>query len=133
MSTESNKDIARRMFTEPNGLTAHLAEDVRWTIPGTARFCGTYEGKDDLLNRLFKPLGGLLAAVGPFNLQNVIAEGDHVVVQAQGTGRTTTTGKPYNNTYCIVLRIVDGKVAEVHEYCDTELITSAFGAAGANS
>jgi ketosteroid isomerase-like protein len=39
----------------------------------------------------------------------------------------TTSGKPYNNTYCIVLRLADGKIVQVDEYCDTELVTEAFG------
>jgi ketosteroid isomerase-like protein len=50
-----------------------------------------------------------------------------VVVQAQASDRITKTGHPYNNTYCIVMRIDDGKVAEIDEYADTELVTSAFG------
>ena len=55
-----------------------------------------------------------------------IAEGDYVAVQAHGQA-TTKTGKPYNNTYCMVFRIANGKVQELTEYCDTELITAAFG------
>lgn len=47
-------------------------------------------------------------------------------MQAHGKA-TTKAGKPYNNTYCQVYRITDGKVREVTEYLDTELVTSAFG------
>jgi uncharacterized protein len=36
-------------------------------------------------------------------------------------------GVPYNNTYCHVFRIVNGKIKEVTEYLDTELVTRAFG------
>ena len=50
-----------------------------------------------------------------------------MVVQTLGKGRRTKTGNDYNNTYCIVYRLSDGKVKEVTEYCDTELITAAFG------
>ena len=46
-------------------------------------------------------------------------------MQARGYG-TARSGKPYNNTYCIVCRIVDGKVKEMVDYIDTELITSAL-------
>lgn len=34
---------------------------------------------------------------------------------------------PLNNSYCQVMRIRDGKLAEVKEYFDTELAASAFG------
>ena len=40
------------------------------------------------------------------------------------------TGLPYNNTYCIVARFVDGKIVEMTDYVDTELISTAlFGTA----
>lgn len=40
----------------------------------------------------------------------------------------TKSGKPYNNTYCYVCRIVDDKLRELTEYMDTELATAALGA-----
>ena len=36
-------------------------------------------------------------------------------------------GTPYNNTYCQVIRIRDGQIADVKEYMDTALIDSVFG------
>jgi ketosteroid isomerase-like protein len=35
-------------------------------------------------------------------------------------------GMPYNNTYCWVCRFGDGKLRELTEYSDTELITAAL-------
>jgi uncharacterized protein len=61
--------------------------------------------------------------VTPYNL---IADGDFVAMQAHGKA-TSKNGKPYNNTYCHVFRIVNGKIVEVTEYLDTELVTSVFG------
>jgi ketosteroid isomerase-like protein len=55
-----------------------------------------------------------------------IAEDDHVVVQARGAN-TTRAGAPYNNSYCFVFRIEDGKLKEVTEYMDTELATAVLG------
>ena len=42
-------------------------------------------------------------------------------------GRKTKTGNDYNNTYCIVYKVLDGKIKEITEYLDTELVTAAFG------
>jgi ketosteroid isomerase-like protein len=67
-----------------------------------------------------------LKSLGKFEIDNVIAEGDYVVVQGHVTGRVTQTGQQYNNTYCLVYEIV-GKIRQHTEYCDTELITKAFG------
>ena len=55
-----------------------------------------------------------------------IAEGDHVVVEARGANRTRA-GAPYCNTYCFVFRVADGKLAELTEYMDSELVTAVLG------
>jgi uncharacterized protein len=49
-----------------------------------------------------------------------------VVVEGRGQA-TTKTGKPYNNTYCFVFRLANGKIQALTEYLDTEVITAAFG------
>ena len=49
-----------------------------------------------------------------------------VVAQTAGTAETHD-GRPYNNTYCQVIRIRDGKIAEVKEYFDTALVDAVFG------
>jgi ketosteroid isomerase-like protein len=57
--------------------------------------------------------------------QRFIAEGDMVVVEARGRG-TTKAGKPYDNTYCMVFRLANGKIEEVIEYSDTALIQAVL-------
>jgi hypothetical protein len=57
----------------------------------------------------------------------LIAEDDCVAVQLSGQA-VTKDGQPYNNTYCHVFRIRDGKVREVTEYFDTELAATVLGA-----
>jgi ketosteroid isomerase-like protein len=129
MGAAENKELIRKMG-EAKGLDAMLgmmAEDIRWTLIGNTRFSGTFNGKKELLDKLIYPLVGQMESMGTGTTDNVIAEGDYVVVQTRGQGRKTKTGNSYNNTYCIVYKIADGKVKEVTEYCDTELITAAFG------
>jgi len=67
-----------------------------------------------------------LASLGKFEIENIVAEGNSVVVQGHATGRVTKSGRPYNNVYCLVYKIVEGKIHRLTEYCDTELITTAF-------
>jgi ketosteroid isomerase-like protein len=55
-----------------------------------------------------------------------IAEDDLVVVEGRGCN-TTKTGKPYNNTYCWVYRLANGKVQELTEYMDTQLVATVLG------
>ena len=129
MGAAENKEVIRKMG-QAKGLDEMLgmmADDIRWTLIGNTKFSGTFNGKKDLLDRLIYPLFALMESMGTGTTDNVIAEGDYVVVQTRGAGRRTKSGNDYNNTYCIVYRIADGKVKEVTEYCDTELITAAFG------
>ena len=129
MSAAENKELIRKMG-EAGSLDAMLgmlADDVRWTVVGQTTFSGTFKGKKELLDRLIYPLVSQMESMGTSTTDNVIAEGDCVVVQTRAHGRRTKSGKDYNNTYCMVYRIADGSIKEVTEYCDTELITAAFG------
>ena len=86
---------------------------------------GTVRGRDENFARYAKVLEAL---EGPIKLtpDNVFGEGDFVALQGHGQARTKT-GLDYNNTYCLVFRFRDGKIAEVTEYLDTELARAAFG------
>jgi ketosteroid isomerase-like protein len=129
VGVDANKEVVNRFLHEPKGMLQTLSEDVRWTIVGTAPMCGTYRGKADALERLLRPLAAQFASAGSWVVDNVVAEGAHVVVQARGAGRVTKAGKPYDNTYCMVFRVEDGLITEIDEYCDTELVTATLGTA----
>ena len=131
MSAAENKEVIRNMwdFSKGNadGFLNTFAENVRYTIIGTTRFSGTFNGKQELLERAFVPLMSELETQVPMETDNLIAEGDYVVQQGRGVGRRAKSGEPYNNSYCFVYKLANGKVIEVTEYCDTELVTRAFG------
>ena len=107
---------------------ALLADDITWTNIGSTRFSGAFSGKQELMEKLVGPLFGQLKGGIASEVEQLTAEGDIVVVQTRGTAETLD-GKPYNNTYCWVVRIRDGQFAEVTEYMDTALIDAAFGPA----
>jgi len=113
-------------------ILSFWADDSVWIIPGTTKWSGTYRGKKEIVEKLLVPITAQMASPGSVTVDNVIADDDCVVVQARAHDRVTTTGIPYNNTYCLVYRIVDSKIQELTEYCDTELVTSAFGMAQAS-
>ncbi len=130
MSTTENKEILRGIFEamaegQSDALTAGLADDASWTIKGSTPFSRTYTGKDVILSKLLGPLmsrleGGIRLAASRF-----IAEGDLVVVEAQGQA-ITKAGVPYNNNYCFVMRLEGGKIREITEYIDTQLVMQVF-------
>ena len=107
---------------------ALLADEIRWTNIGSTRFSGTYIGKQAIADDLLGPLFSRLKAGISSQVERLTAEGDIVVAQTSGTAETVD-GRPYNNTYCQVIQIREGRIATVTEYMDTALIDSVFGAA----
>jgi len=128
---QENKQLVQSFFEAGNrgdfdtcfGL---IADDIVWTNIGSTRFSGTYRGKEQVMSQLIEPLFGQLKAGIHSAVENLIAEGDIVVAQSKGTAETHD-GRPYNNTYCQVIRLQEGRIVEVKEYFDTELVTRTFG------
>jgi len=131
MGATENKELIRNMFAElakGNGeaFLGTMADDVRYTIIGSSKYSSTFNGKQDLVNRLLGPLTAQLEGGIALTPDNLIAEGEFVAMQAHGKAKSKN-GVAYDNTYCHVFRIAGGKVKEVTEYLDTELVTRAFG------
>ncbi|TAM45625.1 MAG: nuclear transport factor 2 family protein [Burkholderiaceae bacterium] len=130
MGTTENKSLPQHVFAETakgNGrpFVEALAEDVSWTIIGSTPWSKTYRGKPAVLRELLGPLNAQLAGKNTITAHRFIAEGDQVVVEGRGHN-TTNAGKQYNNRYCWVFRIAQGRVVELIEYTDTSLIESAL-------
>ncbi len=136
-ATEDNRNLIEGIFAElarnnPAPFADALADDVRWITPGTSVWSRTFTGKDSLLNELLGPVRAQLVERVRLTVHRIIADGDHVVVEAKGRA-TTKTGKPYHNEYCFIFRIAGGKVAEVTEYLDTQLASTVLVAPWASA
>ena len=130
MSAAANKQLMQQVFAElakGNGkpFVDAMADDFRWTITGTTPWSKTYDGKQTVLNDLMQPLFSQFADRYTNTAQRFIAEDDYVVVECRGRV-TTKAGKPYNNAYCYVCRVAGGKMRELTEYLDTELVATAL-------
>jgi uncharacterized protein len=131
VSAVENKQLMQAIFSELSAGNTRpfrdaMADDFSWTATGTTSWSGTYRGKQAVLGELFEPLFAQFADRYTNTADRFIAEGDHVVVECRGRV-TTKAGTPYNNTYCYVCRLADGKLRELTEYFDTELVASALG------
>ena len=130
MTTEENKRLMQKVFDElargnSPALIEVLADDVEWHVTGTTKFSKTYRGKATLMNELVMTLFSLLEGQFVMTADRFIADDNYVVVEARGKA-TTKAGRPYNNKYCWVFRMEDGKVKEVTEYMDTQLVVTTF-------
>lgn len=131
MSAEENRKIVEQFYAASNSgdmdtCFSLIADDITWTNIGSTSLSGTFRGKAELQEKLLGPLFGRLKQGIHTNVHRIVAENDYVVAQTSGIAETLD-GRPYNNSYCWIIRIQDEKFAEVTEYMDTELLTSVFG------
>jgi ketosteroid isomerase-like protein len=131
MSIAENKELVLGFFADLangniQGALDRMAEDLRFTLIGTTKLSGTFTSRKEFVDRILAPLGAQLEGPLTITTDNLIAEGDFVVVQSHGRS-STRKGVAYNNTYCQVFRIAGGKIHEATEYLDTELVTRALG------
>lgn len=130
MTAAQNKQLLQNVFAETakgNGrpFVQALADEVSWTIIGSTAWSKTYRGKQAVIRELLGPLNAQLANGNRISAQRFIAEDDCVVVEARGHN-VTKAGEPYQNSYCWVFRLVDGRVVELTEYADTALIDAVL-------
>ncbi|EQA45735.1 SnoaL-like domain protein [Leptospira broomii serovar Hurstbridge str. 5399] len=131
MSAEENKELMKRIFSglekgDGKPLLLSLSNDFSWTIIGSTAWSKTYRGRKTVRTELLDPLFSRFADLYTNSAHRFIAEGEYVVVECRGRV-TTKSGLPYNNTYCWVVKIEDGRLKELTEYLDTELLTKALG------
>ena len=130
MNTSENKQLLQNVFaalaqSDARPFVAAMADDFRWTMIGSNKWARTYDGKQAVTGELFPALRGKMDRITTI-AHRFIADGDHVAVEARGAN-TTKDGKPYCNSYCFVFRVADGKLAELTEYMDSELVTAVLG------
>ncbi|MGE0679871.1 MAG: nuclear transport factor 2 family protein [Candidatus Binatia bacterium] len=130
MSAAENKKLIQDAFTawaQGDGMAFFnlLADNATWTVMGNCPISGTYIGRQRLIEDALKPQRAKLAGPPTPTVINLLAEGDTVVIQWVGKG-TTTGGQPYNNSYCYVIQIEDGKIIRGTAYLDTALVRSIW-------
>jgi uncharacterized protein len=131
MGAPENKELIRKMFLElskgnAEAFLGNLADNVRYTVIGTTKYSGSFNGKQEFIKKALAPLSAQLDGGIGVTVDNFIADGDYVAMQARGKSNTKG-GSTYNNTYCYIFHIANGEVQEATEYLDTELVTRAFG------
>ena len=132
MGATENKKLMEDIFAAVAAgnralLLESLADDVIMRVTGKNSWSQTFEGKASLVRDLYGYLSTLLADGRPTIAHRFIADGDHVVVEAQGE-MMTKAGVRYENEYCLVYRLERRKIVEIREYCDSALCEAVLGA-----
>jgi len=125
MSIEENKRIVTELFTrfsagDVPGVMALLADDVTWRLPGKPELwpsAGVYDRRR--IERLFQYMTSQLDGALTLRVLGVIAEGDRVAVEVEGSG-DLKNGRKYRQQYFFAFELRGGKIATVREYLDTQ-------------
>jgi ketosteroid isomerase-like protein len=131
MSAERNKQVIERIYAamargDRAVFAASVHADYVWRFPGHCSWSRQFEGRDAIHRDLLRPLFGLFATDYTARAINLVAEGDTVVAEVRGDVMLKS-GARYDNHYCFIFQFRDGKIAEVVEYCDTDLEERVLG------
>jgi ketosteroid isomerase-like protein len=126
MSASRDRQLVHELFEHlavgnTRAFSDLMADDMRWVFPGNWSWSGIWEPKTVVLEQMLRPLMAQFADKWRCEADFIVADGDRVVVQARGFA-TTKRGDQYHQTYCYVFRIVDERITEVIEHCDTSLV-----------
>lgn len=108
-------------------LRAFFHEHSVWepkvkAIAGAGRHVGA-----DIIDTFLAPVRGLFEPGDPkVHVQTMFSAGPYVCVESNSTG-TTLDGKGYDNDYCWVFEVADGKIDSMREYMDSHYTAKLFG------
>jgi ketosteroid isomerase-like protein len=134
MSTEETRTLIEDFYAalqkaDRPRLLELLAPDAVW-IPPVAAPVERTEGAQAIVDAL----GGQIVRQTfdlskPFALEirRIVADGDVAVVQQRLTATAKATGLDYDNQYCWVYEVRDGRIAVLEEYADTIVAGKAMG------
>ena len=127
-NTQQNKELTRAFISAiGRGDAAYIADsyadDGQLHTMGHTLISGTYD------KATIREFAGSVLESFPdgitYTIHNMTAEEDRVAVETTGEGRHVS-GKPYKNHYHFLFVWRDGKLLQLKEYMDTELVTDVI-------
>jgi uncharacterized protein len=96
-----------------------FAEDAIWTVKADLPIAGPWHGRDQIVDDFLSAVMGERFEAGShiFTFPTMIADGDTIALEWHVSARNAA-GEPYENDYCGIFVIRDGKITAVREYLD---------------
>jgi uncharacterized protein len=101
-------------------IRGSFADDATWTVMSDLPIAGPWCGRDRIVTDFLGGVVGALFEAGShaFEFPTMIVEGETVALEWRVQARTAA-GRAYENNYCGLFVIRDGRIAAVREYFDT--------------
>jgi ketosteroid isomerase-like protein len=97
-----------------------FATDATWTVKGDLPVAGPWHGRDQIVDDFLTAVMGerFVAGSHKFTFPTMIADGNTIALEWHVSARTAAD-EPYENDYCGIFVIADGKITAVREYLDS--------------
>ena len=97
-----------------------FAQGATWTIKADLPVAGPWHGRDQIVDDFLAAVMGERFEAGShvFTFPTMIADGDTIALEWHVSARNAA-GEPYENDYCGIFVITDGKITAVREYLDS--------------
>jgi uncharacterized protein len=124
MTAEEKKELVTRTWAafgkgDIKAAFANMSDNVSWLVPGnTPGVSGLKRGKDEIL-KFMSGVGDIFPEGLQSEIRKAHCDGDTVIVELTNRGKVRN-GKQYENEYCFVFELEDGKIRRIREYADTQ-------------
>jgi hypothetical protein len=129
MSIEENVHVVKEFFAamgsgDKQALTALVAEDIEWIIPGEDwPLAGRHRGHAGLAAVLQKASDEVeMTYPKP---PEFVAQGDRILAIGVAVGRIKATDKPFEDHWIFDITLQNRKLKTVREYIDTQALARA--------
>jgi uncharacterized protein len=115
MSAQEDAELVRRGYEafiagDMVWLNDHLHENVVWHVPGKNLLSGEYRGRENVLAFFARSVG---IALPEFDIHDVVASDDHVVVLTSISWRRNDNGATFQDRIGQAFHVDNGQVLEV--------------------
>jgi len=110
-----------------DGMLADLSPQVRWTEMAGFPTAGTWIGRDQIIAKVFEPVGTDWSSFG-FTLERLIDAGDHVAALGHYHGTYRASGKSMRVRTLHLWRVEAGQIVAFEQFTDTLLVARAMQA-----
>ncbi len=102
---------------------SQVSPNVLWEVMGTHPLAGVYHGKQEFLDHTFVRLKKLLKGGQVLKVSNIlIAEDKTIAIVEMIQLSYSINDKPFNNTYCWIVKFENEIIVHVRAYLDSALV-----------
>jgi len=127
---ETNTAIVRKAIEDVGnlnveGVMAIIDDDIDFRLMGTSPLSRRLRGKEAYMG-IVAEVASYLNGFIKLTVDELIPAGEWVIVRAKGHATMKATGADYDNEYCMMWKLRNGKVVKLREYTCTKLIMEHF-------